>query len=658
MTDHRQLQPLPLGSARWIDGFWRERFATLRDATLPAMATLMTDTERHRFLGNFFVAAGREAGRHRGPKWDDGDFYKFLEGVSAVHALAPDPSLERLLDDAIAAVAAAQRADGYIHTATQIRQLTDPSARELENPMDFEMYNLGHLMSAGCAHHRATGKRTLLQLAERAADFIDRAFAQPTPAQARHGICPSHLVGLIDLARLTDQPRYAQAADRLLRMRDLVERGDDDNQDRIPFRRQRTAHGHAVRATYLYAGAADVYAATGDPDLLETLRPIWRDMVSRKLYITGGCGALFDGASPDGATDQTVITRVHQAFGRDFQLPNAVAHNETCAAIGNLMFNWRMYLLTGDARHVDLVEHTLINSVLAGMGLDGRSFFYTNTLRQLNPMPVADLRWPRRRQPTLGTFCCPPNVLRTLARSPELAWAVSERAVWTGVYGAGRAMMTIPGVGEVTLTTETAYPWHGQIDVRVEAAPASAPAWSLRLRVPGWCADFARDAEAAAVALEVNGRPVSTKPAGGFIDLTCPWRAGDRLRLSLPMPPRLLEAHPFVEETRNHLAVARGPVVYCVESPDLPPGVRVLDVHLRRGARFDVESIDDGPLRGFARLRTRDAVAIPCGDWHDALYRPARPPVATHRPLELSLIPYFAWDNRGESEMTVWLPAV
>src|SRR5262249_591310 len=228
------------------------------------------------------------------------------------------------------------------------------------NPMDFEMYNMGHLISAACVHHRMTGKTNLLSLARKSADFLDKTFAKPTPEMARHGICPSHLMALVELYRTTNEKKYLDLAVRLLNMRDLVEKGDDDNQDRIPFRQQRQAIGHAVRATYLYAGAADIYAETGDATLMEAMEPIWRDLVSKKLYITGGCGALYDGASPDGSEDQASITRVHQAFGRDYQLPNSTSHNETCAAIGNLLWNWRMLQITREARLRDLMALKLL----------------------------------------------------------------------------------------------------------------------------------------------------------------------------------------------------------------------------------------------------------------------------------------------------------
>ena len=367
---------------------------------VPSMQALMEGTEQTHFLQNFLIAAGHADGRYRGPKWNDGDFYKWMEGAIALLAHDRDATLEASLDRMIEVVAAAQRSDGYLHTHVLVARRNGLDAKPLADPMHFEMYNMGHLLTTACLHARVTGKRTLLAVAERVADFLDATFVQPTPAMARHGICPSHLMGLVELYRHTREPRFLALASRLLEMRNLVSAsglGDDDNQDRVPFREHRAAHGHAVRATYLYAGMADLYAETGDATLLEPLQRVWDDLVQTKLSITGGCGALFDGASPDGAEDQLSITRVHQAFGRPFQLPSTTAHNETCAAIGNLMWNWRMLQVTGEAKHADLVEHTFYNSVLAGISLDGTRFFYTNTLRHTEPMPCA-LRWPRRRQ--------------------------------------------------------------------------------------------------------------------------------------------------------------------------------------------------------------------------------------------------------------------
>jgi len=635
ITSSRVAMPIPLGRARWTRGLWAERFATCRDVTVPSMGKLMTGDERVRFLGNFDVATGKVDGRHRGPKWNDGDCYKWLEAAASLLAFENDEKLAAQIDAIIGIIAETQEADGYIHTDVQIAQRAGQDLPRFGNPMDFEMYNLGHLITAACVHHAATGKPNLLTSARKAADFLAKTFANPTPEQARHGICPSHLMALIDLARVTKEPRYADVAKTLLEMRDLVQAGDDDNQDRVPLRQETRAVGHAVRGTYLWAGAADVIAETGDESLRKPLESIWHDLVTKKLYITGGCGALFDGASPDGAVDQTAITRVHQAFGRDYQLPHATAHNETCAAVGSALWNWRMFQLTGEAKYCDVLEHTFFNSVLAGVSLAGDSYFYTNTLRRLDPMPV-EQRWSRKRQKTLGCFCCPPNVARTVAQSSTYAYAKSERGVYVVLYGASTLK-----TDEIALTQETDYPWDGRVRITIDAATKGES--SIALRIPGWVSE---------ATVRVNGQPVAG-PAkrGTFFEVRRSWAVGDVVELNLPMPVRLVEANHYVEETRNHVAVMRGPLVYCLESNDLPAGVRVLDVHLPRDVKLAARHSDE--LGGVTILEGK-ALASERREWSNQLYRDLSS--APMKEFHLVLIPYYAWDNRGDSEMTVWLP--
>jgi DUF1680 family protein len=495
-------------------------------------------------------------------------------------------------------------------------------------------------MTAACVHHRATGKSTLLDVARKTADFLDVTFKQPTAELAAHGVCPSHLMGLVDLYRTTREPRYLALAQRLIDMRDLVKGGSDDNQDRVPFRQQTTAIGHAVRANYLYAGAADVYAETGDATLLSPLNQIWDDLTAHKLYITGGCGALFDGASPDGSKDQQHITRTHQSYGRDYQLPNATAHNETCAAIGSLLWNWRMLEITGEARFADLMERTLYNSVLTGVGMDGKTFFYTNTLRRLKPEPVV-MRWSRQRQPFMSVFCCPPNVVRTIAESANYAYGKSDGAVWVHLYGAGTLETTLPDGAPVKVTQETDYPWDGK--VRIKASGPAGKEFAVKLRVPGW----AREAS-----IKVNGQPGPDAKPGTYAEVKRAWSAGDVLELDLPMPVRMVEANPYVEETRNEAAVMRGPLVYCLESPDLPEGVRVLDVRLPRDVKLS-SGAGDGLAKGMVVVEGK-ALAAPQGEWSGKLYRDLQ--AADGREIDLKLVPYFAWGNRGDSEMSVWLP--
>lgn len=647
LTDTRHslraaLSGVGLTSVRWTNGFWADRFRHTAEVSVPTMRALFQDQERVRYMGNFEVAAGVKEGKYRGPKWNDGDYYKWLEAVAAVYAVNRDAELDRLMDKSVALIAKVQSREGYIHTPILIGEKTDPAAHpRFGDPLHFEMYNMGHLLTAACVHHRVTGKRNFLDIAIKVADFLDHHYAAPTPDQARHGVCPSHLMGLVELYRVTGDKRHLHTAERLVEMREKVVKGDDDNQDRIPIRQHTTAHGHAVRATYLYAGVADIYAENADETLLTPLTKVWDDLVRTKLYITGGCGALFDGASPDGAEDQSKITRVHQAFGRSYQLPMATAHNETCAAVGNALWNWRMFLVTGDAKYADLLEWTLLNSVLVGVNLQGDKYFYTNTLRRTQPEPH-ELRLPRERQPFFSWFCCPPNAVRTLAESSSYAYAAGKDSIAAVVYGSNTLATTLENGTAVRLTQTTDYPWDGKITITVDES--AGPAWALRLRVPGW-------AKVANVSLNGQDTGIVATP-GSFIDLKRDWSAGDTVTLNLRMPVRLVEANQHVEETRNHVAVVRGPVVYCLESPDLPGGVNLSDVCVPVSAKLS-------PVQGTSELEGVGALAgalvvRSAKSWGDELYRDVEPEASA--PVDVRLIPYFAWGNRGTTEMSVWLP--
>ena len=642
MSRFAKVRSVGLAESCWTEGFWADRFATCRTSMVPVMGDLMAGTERTQFLENFRVAAGLAEGRHRGPAWNDGDFYKWLEAAAAVFAIDRDPDLDRRMDEAIRIIGLAQRPDGYIHTPVLIAgRRGDPGARPLADRLDFEAYNLGHLLTAGCVHRRATGKDSLLRIAIKAADYLDAVFRDPTPELARNAVCPAHYMGVVELFRETGDPKYRDLARKLIDIRALVEDGTDDNQDRIPFRDQRVAAGHAVRANYLYAGVADVVLETGDPTLLAPLRSIWSDVVRRKLFVTGACGALFDGASPDGSKDQGTITRVHQAYGRDYQLPQSTAHNETCAAIGNVLWNARMLRLEGEAKYADVLELSLLNATLAGISIDGTRFFYTNTLRQLDPMPTP-LRWSRERQPFISCFCCPPNAVRTIAEAASHAYGVSEDdAAWVHLYG-GSTLDTEVGGGRFRLRQETDYPWDGRVRIAIEAAPDRPIA--VRLRVPGW----ARGAR-----LSLNGsadrRDLETC---SYAELRRTWSIGDVVELDLPMPAQLIEANPLVEEARNQVAVRRGPVVYCLESIDLDGMAKVQEVAIPREIAL-THRFDPGLLGGVAVLEGRAEVRVEAV-WSEALYRELSD--AASRPIPIRLIPYFAWGNRGPSEMTVWMP--
>ena len=359
------------------------------------------------------------------------------------------------------------------------------------------------------------------------------------------------------------------------------------------------------------------------------------------MYITGGCGALYDGASPDGAKNQGGITKVHQSYGRNYQLPNTTAHNETCANIGNAMWNWRMFLATGEARFMDVVELELYNAILSGGALDGTNFFYTNPLRVTDPLPT-ELRWSRTRVPFVSSFCCPPNLVRTIAESADYAYAESADVVWVNLYGGSTFATELPGVGKIHLAQTTEYPWSGRVRITINECGRND--FALKLRIPGW---------AKSASIRINDRPAEASATpGSYCEIRRVWRPGDFVDLDLPMPVRLVEANPLVEEDLNQVAVQRGPVVYCLESPDLPKGSKVAEVRIpsdiQPRARYD------GRLLGGVVVLEGRVVARESGSWQGKLYRDLDE--TEPKPVAVKFIPYSVWENRGPSEMSVWIP--
>lgn len=635
------VRPVGFDEVHWTGGFWAQRTGVCFEKSVPAMWDLMKGHKYKPFLEHFLIAAGKLDGGHHGAKWNDGDFYKWLEAAAATVAVTGDEQLRSAIETSVAAIRDAQRDDGYLHTPVQIAQRNgDTSAKPFQDRHAFEMYNMGHLVTTACIHYRVTGNKDLLRVAERAADFLLRTFRHPDAELARNAICPSHYMGAVELYRTTGDPRYLELAQTFLDMRRLVKDGGDDNQDRVPFAEQREVLGHAVRANYLYAGAADLYAETGDPALLKTLVATWDNMAHKKMYITGGCGALYDGASPDGSPDQAHITRVHQAYGRNYQLPQITAHNETCANIANVMWSWRMFLITGDAKYLDVLETALYNSVLSGVSLEGTEYFYVNPLRVTDPLPT-QLRYPRTRQPFFTSFCCPPNLLRTIAEVGGYAYSKTKDALWVNLYGSSKLSTELLDT-PLELTQHTAYPWDGAIHFQFRRCPAQE--FAVKLRIPQW---------ADSSTVQVNGQEISHPVSeNGFLELRRTWRLGDIIDLHFPMAVRLMRAHPLVEDATHQVAVQRGPVVYCLESVDLPNDVDIEEIVLPRDiqleARHDEQLLGEVTvLEGTARVeRTRE--------WKDELYRRIGPIDVDEVPLRL--IPYYAWGNRGKGEMTVWLP--
>ena len=660
------MQNLPLGATQWTGGFWGERFNVLSTTGIWSMwETWNTPYETIDALGqhgshgfaNFQAAAGTVKGKHHGPPFHDGDMYKWLEACAAVYAVTKDPKLDALMDRFIEQVALAQRADGYIHTPVVIAERnqgidshagTDNAAgieigkdqkHAFASRLNFETYNLGHLMTAGIVHKRATGKTTLFDCGRKAADFLYNFLTNDAAELSRNAICPSHYMGAAEMYRETGDQKYLRLAEGLIAIRDSVTNGEDHNQDRLKFRDQYEAMGHAVRANYLYAGVADLYAETGERQLKRNLEAIWDDIVNHKIYIMGGCGALYDGVSPDGTTyNQPYIQQIHQAYGRQFQLPQEAAHNEICAQIGMLLFSWRMYQTDMHPKYVDIIENELYNGILSGISLDGRDFFYTEALRRTKEFPYT-MRWPKHRQRYITCFCCPPNTLRTLCQAQEYAYSVKGDTLWVNLYGQNTLKTK-----DLEIEQQTGYPWDGHITLTVKRAKRLA---SIRMHIPGW---------SDGMTLRLNGKDILAE------DLRQPrkWKKGDQVELILPMKPRLIEANPLVEEAKNQVAVMRGPIVYCLEGEDISATgasatdkPRINDIAIPADVKFTETTVT---IAGHQMVALEADVPVVNRDFwgKDDLYRELRP--VRQQTAHIRLIPYYAWDNRGIQDMSLWLP--
>jgi DUF1680 family protein len=638
---YTKLHSINMGDVTWTMGFWAERFKVATSTMVPNMWAIYNDPKLSHAFKNFEIAAGLDTGLHAGPSFHDGDYYKTLEAVASLYASTKDPKLLTIMDKAITVIGKVQRADGYIYTKAMIEQRQTGANNQFQDRLSFEAYNIGHLMTAGCVHYRATGQTKLLDIAKKAGDYLYRFYKTASPTLARNAICPSHYMGVIEMYRTTKDPRYLELAKHLIAIKGKIEDGTDDNQDRIPFLQQTKAMGHAVRASYLYAGVADLYLETGDDSLLRSLNLMWDDVNQHKMYITGGLGSLYDGTSPDGTSyNPADVQKIHQAFGRDYQLPNFTAHNETCANIGNVLWNWRMLQITSDAKYADVMELALFNSVLSGISLDGKNFLYTNPLAQSDNLPFKQ-RWSKDRVPYIAlSNCCPPNIVRTLAELNNYLYSVSDKGLYFNLYGGNNLHTRLADGSNLSLKQETNYPWDGQIKITVKETGAQP--YGMFLRIPGW-------AEGATIS--VNGKAVSTaNTPGTYAAIIRSWKAGDVIELVLPMEAQLIESNPLVEENRNQVAVKRGPVVYCLESKDFN-GQSIFSAVIPanivfKPKRATIDGVQVMSLEGEARMTTQT-------DWSKTLYQQiSTKDVAT----PIKLVPYFAWGNRGHSEMSVWLP--
>ena len=642
-----------LKSVKWTGGFWGRRFEQLRKITLPHLRKGMGDPELGHVIQNFRIYAGLEEGEYRGSYWQDEWMHKWIEGASYVYACTGDEEIDRQMDECIELIARAQEPDGYVCCGIMMYK------ERFVIPRRHELYNMGHLITAACAHHRATGKTSYLDIARKAADCLYDTFVPHAEEYANFSNTKSYIMAVVELYRETKDERYIELANCFIdlhgakrtkhiepdpdrftpaEIKDLAELdGTDIRQTRVPLRKERFAVGHAVNSMYLYASAADVCMEQDDPELRAALDRIWTDLVTQKIYVHGGVCPLQVGVSIRG-------DRVGEAHGSPHDLPNSSGYNETCAQIGNFMWNWRLLLMSGEARHADLMELSLYNSMLPCIGQDGASWFYMNPLRWYGADQDCDGHKHRheRYQPTVNSTCCPTNLFRTTASLHGYLYSLTEDGISLDHYGANTLDGPLLDGSPLRLRQETDYPWDGKVTVIIDGAPDRE--LTIRLRIPNW-------ATGASVAVNGEMQLGSLTPAS-YCELTRRWEDGDRIELDLPMEACLIEAHPKVEACRNHVAVKRGPIVYCLESPDLPEGVRVFDVRIPRGITLTPRHEPD-LLNGVTVLEGT-ALHVASENWSGPLYRPASG--GDLEEVAMRLIPYYAWANRGPAEMTIWMP--
>lgn len=620
------INPVNFTKVKVTDKFWGQRLDASRNVTIPLAFSKCEESGRY---DNFIKAAHpSDSYKVEGFSFDDTDVYKTIEGASYLLQTYPDPRLESYIDSILVIVAGAQEPDGYLYTARTMNP-KHPHAWagskrwEKVEDLSHEFYNLGHMVEGAIAHYQATGKRNFLDIAIKYADCICRAIGDGEGQVAR---VPGHQIAEMALAKLytvTGNRKYLDQAKYFLDKRGYTSRKDAYSQAHKPVIEQDEAVGHAVRAAYMYAGMADVAALTGDSAYIKAIDRIWDNIVGKKLYITGGIGATSNG----------------EAFGANYELPNMSAYCETCAAIGNVYVNHRLFLLHGDSKYYDVLERSLYNGLISGVALDGGSFFYPNPLESMGQ---------HQRQPWFGCACCPSNIARFIPSLPGYVYAVKDNNVYVNLFMSNNADLEVNGKS-VVLSQQTSYPWNGDISLTIDKNKAGK--FDLKLRIPGWVknqpvpGDLYRysDGNRMGYTVLVNGKPTDGHlTPDGYFSITRNWKKGDKVELHLDMAVRTVKAHDKVEADRGRVAVERGPVVYCAEWPD--NDFDVLSVFMNQKPLWEVKEHPE-LLEGITMLTT-DAQSLSYDDSGRLVAKD----------VKLNMIPYYAWCHRGSGNMAVWLP--
>jgi DUF1680 family protein len=620
-SPYAKLHSVPVRAVKMGEGFWTARMRTNVEQSIPSMLQLL---EEHGVVDNFRRLVGRKNVARQGPVYTDSDIYKWMEAVAFVLQSGDQPKLQATMDSLIDEVLAAQEPSGYLNTFYVDEK---KSKRFAEMQWSHELYCLGHMLQAGIAYYRATGNRKLLDGGIRFVNYLVESFGpKKRPALTGH---PELEMALVELYRTTGERRYLDFAGYLLSgvERERLKLKDDALKYMFsgkPFTSRTEFEGHAVRAMYASSGATDYYLETGDPAYRQTLETLWHDMANRKMYITGGVGSRSEG----------------EAFGEAYELPNAQAYTESCAAIANLMWNWRMLAASGEARFTDVIERALYNGINSGMSLDGKLYCYRNPLESTGE---------KIRNPWYDTTCCPPNLERTFAALPGYLYSTSPEGVYLHLYHNSTLDWHLETGTGLKLSQETDYPWGDTITVAV--TPAAPSEFTVFLRIPGWTTH---------TSVTVNAEPASGEPKPGeYFQIRRRWNAGDTIHLVLDMTPRLIVANSRVRENVGRVAVERGPLVYCLEQPDQSGVGSIFDVSVavgrEPGKEFTAEFKPD-LLGGILTLRHKGIVTTkPLAD--EPLYQAFdRTPRRAGREVDLTFIPYYAWANREPTAMEVWVP--
>ncbi len=623
--------------------FWGDRLRASREVTIPLAFSKCESEGRYK---NFETAARQLRGEDtsgvkvKGYSFDDTDVYKTIEGASYLLQTYPDKELEAYIDSVLDIVASAQEPDGYLYTARTMNpkhphEWAGAERWEKVEDLSHEFYDLGHMVEGAIAHYQATGKRTFLDIAIRYADCVCREIG---PGEGQLIRVPGHQIAEMALAKLyvvTGEQKYLDEAKFFLDMRGKTSRKDEYSQAHKPVVEQDEAVGHAVRAAYMYSGMADVAALTGDSDYIRAIDRIWDNIVSKKLYITGGIGATSNG----------------EAFGENYELPNMSAYCETCAAIGNVYVNYRLFLLHGESKYYDVLERSLYNGVVSGVSLDGGAFFYPNPLESMGQ---------HQRQAWFGCACCPSNICRFIPSVPGYFYQTRGRDLYVNLFGSGTAEIKVNGK-KVALTQETAYPWEGDIAITVNQN--SAGQFRMRIRVPGWVRGQVlpsdlysyADNKQLGYSVKVNGMTVSSELEDGYFGIDRKWKKGDLVEVHFEMQPRLVTSRAEVGADVGRVAVERGPIVYCAEFPDndfdlggmllnQKPQFKTSPLELQFEESYPQAEISP---RGYYMVELTTDAQLLGFDETGALTADAK---------KLTLIPYYAWNHRGPGRMMVWLP--